>query len=365
LKTRSYLFIFAFLLFCTAAVAQIMPPGGDESGEPLPSSPPGVHTIAWAKTLPDNTVLTDTLDDKVVTRTFPKMGHFYISESSRACGIKVESAACPYPGDTITVTTGTMNTTEGERFIDNASYTVSSHNTFLRPLGMTNKSVGGGDFWYDAGPPPTGQSGFWDGYGLNNVGLLIRTWGNVTEIGDSYFYIDDGSGVDMAVDLEVGSGKVIPFTNQIGDYLSGLTGICSRVEIEGVEVRVLRLCAPVLTLTRAVGQSSPANRSPVRFSATFTEPVIGFDDSDVVVTGGTEAHVTDSGDHRAYTIEVSGMTEAGAVGVSVAYGAADSMNAEKSLAASITISYVPSTKFRVINKRLGVGTGRFQRKPVK
>jgi len=32
-------------------------------------------------------------------------------------------------------------------------------------------------------------------HGLNNIGLLVRTWGKVTLAGRGWFYLDDGSSV--------------------------------------------------------------------------------------------------------------------------------------------------------------------------
>jgi hypothetical protein len=40
------------------------------------------------------------------------------------------------------------------------------------------------------------QQGITGGFGLNNIGLLVRTWGKVTLAGRGWFYLDDGSGVN-------------------------------------------------------------------------------------------------------------------------------------------------------------------------
>ena len=59
------------------------------------------------------------------------------------------------------------------------------------PLAMNNRSVGGGAV-SDYTPGVEGGSG------LNNVGLLIRTWGKVTYVDSTnkFFYIDDGTARD-------------------------------------------------------------------------------------------------------------------------------------------------------------------------
>lgn len=65
------------------------------------------------------------------------------------------------------------------------------------PLAVNNKAIGGGALnQYTPGVE--------NGVGLNNIGLLIKTWGRVTAVDtvNQFFYIDDGSG------LLDGSGNV-------------------------------------------------------------------------------------------------------------------------------------------------------------
>jgi hypothetical protein len=59
------------------------------------------------------------------------------------------------------------------------------------PLCVGNKALGGGQL--NANTP--GVSG---GLGLNNIGLLVKTWGTVTYVDtdSKFFYIDDGSKLD-------------------------------------------------------------------------------------------------------------------------------------------------------------------------
>lgn len=63
------------------------------------------------------------------------------------------------------------------------------------PVAMTNAAIGGGEL--NAYTP-----GVEGGVGLNNIGLLITTWGKVTFVDSTnkFFYIDDGHG------LQDGSG---------------------------------------------------------------------------------------------------------------------------------------------------------------
>lgn len=59
----------------------------------------------------------------------------------------------------------------------------------LAPVYLTNRALGGGAL-------NQYTQGVADGVGLNNIGLLIRTYGKVTYIdtANQCFYIDDGSG---------------------------------------------------------------------------------------------------------------------------------------------------------------------------
>ena len=51
------------------------------------------------------------------------------------------------------------------------------------PLGVNNRTLGGEDF----GDFTTGLSSGLDGWGLNNVGNLMRAWGRVTASGNGWF----------------------------------------------------------------------------------------------------------------------------------------------------------------------------------
>lgn len=58
----------------------------------------------------------------------------------------------------------------------------------VQPVAMSNKAIGGAALNYYT-------PGVESGIGANNIGLLIKTWGNVTWVDEacSFFYIDDGS----------------------------------------------------------------------------------------------------------------------------------------------------------------------------
>jgi hypothetical protein len=150
---------------------------------------------------------------------------FYVQEEDRSCGIGIRgSVAKPAVGDMATVT-GRMITVDGERMIDGLTFGwVDPDATVPMPIGLTNRVIGGGDLGYSIGPPPVGQQGILGKAGLNNIGLLVKTWGTVTGIDQSptplYFSVTDGYDV-LQVDLA--TGATLPAE---GDYVS-VIGISS------------------------------------------------------------------------------------------------------------------------------------------
>ena len=81
--------------------------------------------------------------------------------------------------------------------------------------------------------------------------------------------------------------------------------------------------APSVTVAPADAQADPASSEPIRFVATFSEPVDGFDAADVVLGGSalpTGARVT--GGPTSFTIDATGMSTSGSVTVSIPAAAA-------------------------------------------
>ena len=74
--------------------------------------------------------------------------------------------------------------------------------------------------------------------------------------------------------------------------------------------------APTVTVEQHVDQDDPADTSPIKFTATFSEPVTGFAAGDVTVTGtagGTKTVTIVTVSTSVYTVEISGMTTDGTV----------------------------------------------------
>jgi hypothetical protein len=123
---------------------------------------------------------------------------FYLEQSDRNCGIRVTKAGHGLVVGHTADVSGTMQTlASGERYLSATSAT-STGSATVAPLAMTNKAIGGGN--------TTGQLGVAGGTGINNIGLLIKTFGKVTTKGTGWFMITDGSGVSLKIIGTVPSG---------------------------------------------------------------------------------------------------------------------------------------------------------------
>ena len=161
--------------------------------EPVPTD---VATPAEAK-LQDDTTLVRL--PAAISAAFP--GFFYVEDTDRTSGIRVDEPAHGlFAGISVTVTGEVKTNVDGERYID-ADYVQTGGAEEVDPLVMTNVSLGGGDWQYNAGTG-AGQRGVQDGKGTNNIGVLVRVCGEVTHADTDFFYLDDGS------NLEDGSGNV-------------------------------------------------------------------------------------------------------------------------------------------------------------
>ena len=76
---------------------------------------------------------------------------------------------------------------------------------------------------------------------------------------------------------------------------------------------------PAIEILMDLGQNNPTNNPIISFNANFTEQVLGFDPSDVSISGTAGANIVNlSGGPLIYKIDVSGMTNAGTVIISIA-----------------------------------------------
>lgn len=159
----------------------------------------------------------------VVTRGTSETVHYcYVEDQDRLSGIRVQvsDTAAVSEGDLVSVYGALSTNSEGERFVDRATVTALRTTTPITPLGMPNRTLGGGDLNYN---PTTGagQQGVTNGAGLNNIGLLVKTTGCVSSHSTSSFEITDGS--PRPITVITPSGVTPPQSGYVG-----VTGVCSR-----------------------------------------------------------------------------------------------------------------------------------------
>ncbi|MEN6355760.1 MAG: RCC1 repeat-containing protein [Armatimonadota bacterium] len=174
----------------------------------------------------------------------------YVEDTDKLCGIKVTPAPSDAELGKLIDAYGTLTTVDGEKAISLSSYKMQTATGSVNPLGMTNQSLGGGDFMYNL-LTGEGQEGVFGWQlvnnpdtgkfelkrqklaGINNIGLLVRVWGKVIDIDPasipSWFKISDGSLTNVKVSVPTG----VSVPNE-GDFVS-VTGISS-CEMSGAEL---------------------------------------------------------------------------------------------------------------------------------
>ena len=120
--------------------------------------------------------------------------------------------------------------------------------------------------------------------------------------------------------------------------------------------------SPTVTINQAAGQADPTNALPVNFTAVFSEPVTGFDATDISFSGSTigtsQAVITITGSGTNYNVAIAGNlnSNGGTIQVGVRSGAAqDAIGNSSSLSTStdnrVTIDNIsPSV---TINQSIG------------
>jgi len=161
---------------------------------------------------------------------------FYVQEPDGSAGMRLLFEGDPPEGAAVgkrLLVEGVSYTDQFERVIAVSSAEVSTDGP-QRVVAMPIRSVGGGDWHWDI-ITHAGQRGVAGGIGLNNIGLLVKTWGKYTKVDDTAFTLDDGSGTPLR--CEVPS----TVTLQEGWTYVVATGVSSMDMIDGQPTRVLRL----------------------------------------------------------------------------------------------------------------------------
>ena len=250
--------------------------GADEYWSASPS-------IANCKAAPDGAPISGM--DGIVSAAFTDF--FYSEAEDRSAGIRVDKAAHGLSSGMKATIAGTLATSaDGERYIQ-ASMAAQSGTGSVEPLSMPNRSVGGG-------PVASGQQGIEGASGLNNIGLLVRTWGKVTARESGCFWLDDGSGADD------GSGNpgVKVLTNGVSLPETGLyvqvTGISSCARPGGQDLkRLIRMRdwqdLEILTLARVSGMVGQSGSQTVGYVVECAHPYANSYSYTWTITGPTGA----------------------------------------------------------------------------
>lgn len=172
------------------------------------------------------------------TAAFPSF--FYVESADRSSGIRVAKPSHGVsPGCEVLVLGSISTTGDRERCILADTVVATGGVGEVLPLGISNKALGG-SAWMYAPSGTVGQSGVVGGYGLNNIGLLVRVFGEVTSVGSGFFYVDDGSGVkDSSGRTGVrvyADGLALP---TVGDFAC-VTGVSTCFVESGVGYRAVR-----------------------------------------------------------------------------------------------------------------------------
>ncbi len=212
---------------------------------------PQLKEVAELKLGGDDTVYR--CEEAIVSAAWPDS--FYIECDDRTAGIRVDRIGHAMAEGTRANVSGAIQTdASGERYI--AAVGVAENGTgTVEPLGLPGKAVGGADFLLDsltgAGQQgvlacfsaPSGEREAATVPGLNNIGLLVRTWGRVTWANGDSFCLDDGSGFDDGDPAAPGVKVLLPHGVALpspGDRLR-VTGVSSCYDPGGGPFRLIRV----------------------------------------------------------------------------------------------------------------------------
>ncbi len=169
---------------------------------------------------------------------------------------------------------------------------------------------------------------------ITETGTVAHTGVTVTDLGSQTSFTVELTGVsgDGTVNVVVSTSSGV--TDEADNDLSS-GGTSDDVTVDNT--------LPTVTVEQASGQADPANTLPITFDVTFSEPVTGFDETDVTIGGtATGVVVSVSGADDTYTISVDTITGDGTVipslNADVCVDAADNGN-EASTSTDNSVTY--------------------------
>jgi hypothetical protein len=175
-----------------------------------------------------------------------------------------------------------------------------------------------------------------DGFDAGDVSLSGSTAGGTLTVAVS----GSGATYSVVVTGAVSSGTVVASVtaggamSAEGFFNAASTSVDNSVSFDA---------RPTVTVEQAVGQADPTTTGPVAFSVIFSDPVTGFDASDVSLEGTTTGGVLEVeviGSHGLYTVRVNGMVGSGAVVMTVPAGAAANASGLANVASTSSDNHV-------------------------
>ena len=140
---------------------------------------------------------------------------------------------------------------------------------------------------------------------LNKTGTVN---GNIASVSAA-----TGTTIDVTVNRITGDGNLglnVPATATIND----IPGNALTAAFTTGQTYTIDKTPPTVTINQATAQTDPTATSPINFTVTFSEPVTGFDATDIDLSTSTATGTltpTITGGGPVYTVAVNGMTGSG------------------------------------------------------
>jgi ELWxxDGT repeat protein len=182
---------------------------------------------------------------------------------------------------------------------------------------------------------------------LNKTGTVN---GNIASVSEA-----TGTTIDVTVNSITGDGNLgldVPATATIND----IPGNALTAAFTTGQTYTVDTTPPTVTINQATAQTDPTATSPINFTVTFSEPVTGFDATDIDLSTSTATGTltpTITGGGPVYTVAVNGMTGSGNVIASIkANGVTDPVGNNNTVSTSTdnSVTYnAPAPEIQVLD----------------
>ena len=190
---------------------------------------------------------------------------------------------------------------------------------------------------------------------LNKTGTVN---GNIASVSAA-----TGTTIDVTVNSITGDGNLgldVPATATIND----IPGNALTAAFTTGQTYTVDKTPPTVTINEATAQTDPTATSPINFTVTFSEPVTGFDATDIDLSTSTATGTltpTITGGGPVYTVAVNGMTGSGNVIASIkANGVTDPVGNNNTVSTSTdnSVTYnAPAPEIQVLDGATDIADG--------